>query len=190
MKVIVINGHAESGKSTFIQMCSEYPGAEVQEVSMVDAAKHMASTIGWKESMKTPRDRKFLSDLKDLIDEYNEGSYFFVREYLHNYAYLHDLSKQHIVFIHAREPEDIKRLVKDFNAKTLVIRRKFIEDEPSSNHADANWWNFTYDFAVNNNGELEHLKQNSEEFMKYILKEDFGYEQDDEDNLWFDNVTL
>lgn len=180
MKIIIINGHAESGKSTFVQMCKEYPNAEVEEISMVDAAKHMASLIGWNESMKTPRDRKFLSDLKDLIDSYNTGSYYFVRDYLHNYAYLHDLNKQHIIFIHAREPQDIKRLVNDFNAKTLVIRRKFVEDEAASNHADANWWNYRYDFVVNNNRDLSFLKKNSENFMEFILNADFGYEQEDE----------
>jgi hypothetical protein len=91
-----------------------------------------------------------------------------------------DINGQRVVFIHAREPQDIMRLVHDFNAKTVVVRRKAVEDKPASNHADANWWDFTYDYAIDNNDGLEFLKKNSEDFMKFILNEDWGYEQEDE----------
>lgn len=180
MKIVVINGHAESGKSTFVSMCREYEGADVYEFSMVDAAKDMAGIIGWDESMKTPRDRKFLSDLKDLIDLYSDASYEYVKYLIHNHVYPHDLSKEVVVFIHAREPQDIMRFVTDFNAKTLIIRRKFVETIPASNHADANWWVPIYDYSVDNNDGLDFLKKNSENFMKHILSEDWGYEQEDE----------
>lgn len=181
MKVIVINGHAASGKSTFVKMCSEYPDTDVYEFSMVDAAKTMARIIDWDESQKSPKDRKFLSDLKDLIDLYKDASYEYVKYQIHNHVLPDDINGQRVVFIHAREPEDIKRLVEDFNAKTLIIRRKFVETQPASNHADANWWVPTYDYSVDNNDGLEYLKKNSENFMKYILSEDWGYEQEDEE---------
>ena len=180
MKVIIINGHAESGKSTFVQMCKEYNGADVYEFSMVDAAKAMARVIDWEETDKTPRDRKFLSDLKDLIDRYNDGSYEYVKYQLENHVYQHKSDEQVVVFIHAREPQDILRFVNDFNAKTLIIRRKFVEDIKLDNHADSNWWNYSYDYAVNNNDGLDFLKKNSEDFMKYILSEDWGYESEEE----------
>lgn len=181
MKVIVINGHAGCGKSTFVKMCAEYPDTDVYEFSMVDAAKAMARLIDWDESQKGPRDRKFLSDLKDLIDLYNDGSYNYVRYQIENHILPSDINGQRVVFIHAREPQDIMRLVHDFNAKTVVIRRKAVEDKPASNHADANWWDFTYDYAIDNNDGLEFLKRNSEDFMKFILSEDWGYEQEDEE---------
>ena len=61
MKVLIINGHAESGKSTFVNFCKEFPTADVYEFSMVDAAKTMAKIIGWEETDKTEKDRNFLS---------------------------------------------------------------------------------------------------------------------------------
>ena len=73
----------------------------------------------------------------------------------------------------------ITRLVKDFNAKTLVIRRKKAEETKQNNHADSEWWNYMYDYAVDNNDGFEFLKKNSENFMEFILNEDFGYEQED-----------
>lgn len=180
MKVIVINGHAESGKSTFVKMCAEYKGADVYEFSMVDAAKAMARLIDWDESQKSPKDRKFLSDLKDLIDSYKDASYEYVKYQIHNHVLPHDIQGQRVVFIHAREAEDIKRLVEEFNARALVIRRKFAEEKPASNHADSNWWTYSYDYAVDNNDGLEFLKKNSENFMAHILSEDWGYEMEEE----------
>lgn len=179
MKVIVINGHAESGKSTFVKMCAEYKGADVYEFSMVDAAKAMARLIDWDESQKSPKDRKFLSDLKDLIDSYKDASYEYVKYQIHNHVLPHDIQGQRVVFIHAREAEDIKRLVEEFNARALVIRRKFVESNPASNHADSNWWTYSYDYTVDNNDGLEFLKKNSENFMAYILNEDWGYEMEE-----------
>lgn len=175
MKIIVINGHAESGKSTFVRMCVNYPEVDVYEVSMVDAAKHMAKLIGWEETTKSPRDRKFLSDLKDLIDTYNNGSYNYVKEKIKSILSFHNADDEIVLFIHAREPKDITQIVNDFNAKTLVIRRKDVEGQIASNHADANWWQYTYDYAVNNNGDLDDLEQNSKDFMRHILKEDWRY---------------
>lgn len=180
MKVIVINGHAASGKSTFVKMCAEYPNTDVYEFSMVDAAKAMARLIDWDESQKSSRDRKFLSDLKDLIDSYKDASYEYVRYQIENHVLPHDLQGERVIFIHAREPQDIMRLVHDFNARTLVIRRKEVESLKLNNHADSNWWNYKYDYSVNNDDGLEFLKRNSEDFMKYILSEDWGYEVEEE----------
>lgn len=180
MKVIVINGHAESGKSTFVKMCAEYPNADVYEFSMIDAAKAMARVIDWDESQKNPRDRKFLSDLKDLIDLYSDASYEYVKYQIENHVLPHDINGERVIFVHAREPQDITRLVNDFNARTLVIRRKSVETIRLDNHADSNWWVYSYDYAVDNNDGLEFLKSNSENFMKYILSEDWGYEMEEE----------
>lgn len=169
MKVLVINGHAESGKSTFVRFCKETGLAEIQELSMVDAAKAMAEIIGWDESQKTERDRKFLSDLKDLIDIYNDGSYEYIKYLMENYIYQHDYQKQFIIFIHAREPEDIERLKKEYNARSVVVRRKFVEGKKLNNHADSDWWIPNYDYTIINNESLEYLEKTSEEFMKHIL---------------------
>lgn len=181
MKVVIINGHAGCGKSTFIDLCRKHPKADVYEFSMVDAAKTMAKVVGWTEKQKSPKDRKFLSDLKDLIDKYNDGSFEYLKFLLHNYVYSHDLDKEVVVFINAREAADIKRLCDTFNAKSLVIRRKEVESIPASNHADANWWNYSYDYAVDNNDGLEFLEKNSQNFIDFILKEDWEYDQESEE---------
>ena len=171
MKVLIINGHAESGKSTFVNFCKEFPTADVYEFSMVDAAKTMAKIIGWEETDKTEKDRNFLSNLKDLVDKYNDGSYEYVRYLMNNFVYQHDSQKEPIIFIHAREPKDIERLKEEFNARSVVVRRKFVEGKKINNHADSDWWMPHYDYTIMNNDGLEALKKNSQNFMEYILSD-------------------
>lgn len=174
MKVLVINGHAESGKSTFVKFCKQHKLADVYEFSMVDAAKAMARIIDWDESKKENKDRNFLSNLKDLIDEYNDGSYEYVKFQMENFVYPHDSNKEVIVFIHARELKDIARLKEEFNAKSVVVRRKFVEDKKIENHADSEWWMPDYDYTIINNSDLEYLEKTSKQFMDYILQEDWN----------------
>ena len=61
MKIIIINGYAGVGKSTFVEMCKK--DYLVTELSTIDPIKDIASKIGWN-GQKEPKDRKFLADLK------------------------------------------------------------------------------------------------------------------------------
>ena len=171
MKVIVINGHAESGKSTFVKMCAEYKGADVYEFSMVDAAKAMARLIDWDESQKSPRDRKFLSDLKDAWERYNDGPYDLIK-YRIELIEKTELMRHHttddiIVFVHAREPDDIERLVKDFNAFTLLIRRPSA-NRVHGNHADDCVEEWGYDMIYENIGDFEDMEFEARMILNYI----------------------
>jgi hypothetical protein len=69
-----------------------------------------------------------------------------------------------ILFIHCREPEEIKRLVDDFKCSTLLITNNNIT-QVESNHADANVNNYNYDFVIHNDGTLEDLKVEVELFI-------------------------
>ena len=83
IKVVVVNGRPESGKTTFEEKCKELVNASstfwldenkrmmVDVISTVDFIKQIAIECGW-DGVKTPRNRKFLSDLKDLLTEWND----------------------------------------------------------------------------------------------------------------------
>lgn len=81
MKVVIVNGAAASGKDTFVSFCESAlgSGVSVTKTSMVDAAKDAARYLGWDEQ-KTLKNRKFLSNLKDLIDEWGDVSYKWVKD--------------------------------------------------------------------------------------------------------------
>ena len=72
MRVVIINGKSSVGKDCFVTMCKEILGAEyVCNVSTVDFVKEVAEFCGW-DGTKTPENRKFLSDLKDLLTDWND----------------------------------------------------------------------------------------------------------------------
>ena len=72
MKVVIINGKGGSGKDTFVAMCRDVLGANrILNISTVDYVKEVAQFCGW-DGTKTLENRRFLSDLKRILTEWNE----------------------------------------------------------------------------------------------------------------------
>lgn len=168
MKVVVINGAPRSGKDTFIKLCNSRK-VNVIGISIVDEIKRIAKDIGW-DGEKNLRSRKFLSDLKDLADNYNDFSFNRLEKRLSIAGELEKLNRlPTVVFVVARDPKDISRLVEKYRATALCIRRTEAEAENVSNHADKEILNYSYDIYINNDGSLEKLEKCANAFMKYIL---------------------
>lgn len=166
-QVIVINGAPQSGKSTFVEMCkSFYP--YVYEFSTVDLVKQIATQLGWNGE-KTLKDRKFLSDLKDLLTEWNDIPFKDAKKFV-TVTKMKNKLKRHdgIIFIHCREPQEIERLKKEFNAITLLIRRDAAESQEVSCHSDKNVLNHEYGYIIENNGSLEELENKAYNFLEII----------------------
>lgn len=158
MKVIIINGRGGAGKDAFIDMCGKH--AKVASYSSVELIKEAAAVLGWN-GKKDLVDRKFLSDLKDLSSKYNDGPMTYLRKCYHGTPSCTD-----ILFMHVREPEDIKKCVKEFNASTLIVRRP--GDSTYGNHADDNVENFVYDYSIENNGTLKDLDKKAMVFCNAL----------------------
>ena len=161
-KIYVVNGAPGAGKDTFCKMVTKYHDeAYTYTVSTVDTVKEIAEMLGWNGE-KTPKDRKFLSDLKDVLTEWREIP---IRECIDAIDYWEFELKQHwlnpedvgVVFIMAREPSDIYVLTHLLGAKSLIVRRTEAELAPTSNHADKEVLNYDYDIEINNNGTLKEL---------------------------------
>ena len=156
-QVIIINGTGGSGKDTFVEFVSKY--AKIFNFSSVDKVKEIAKAIGW-DGQKTEKDRKFLSDLKRLTTEYNDMAFNSVKEAVN----LFNNSDNEIMFIHIREPEEIKRAVSSFGAKALLVRREGLASI-TSNYSDASVENYEYDFIIKNTT-LENLDIQAEQFVE------------------------
>lgn len=124
--------------------------------------------MGW-DGLKREKDRKFLSDLKDLWEAYNEGPSKDVitktkifKERMDFLGY-----SNAAVFIHCREPQYIKSLKNELNATTLLIINPKIP-LISTNHADRCVLEYQYDYIVENDGTLDDLRRKSERFLKDI----------------------
>lgn len=167
MKIIIINGSGGSGKSTFVKFAKESK-VNVLEFSMVDYIKKLAYKIGW-DGNKDDKGRRLLSDLKDALDRYDDVSFNSVLDQILLMA--DDIDETNtIVFIHAREPKDIERWVKEKKATTLLIRRPGVEK--FSNHADREVYDYDYDYEYLNNGDLDKLREDAINFVEWIIDKD------------------
>lgn len=73
-----------------------------------------------------------------------------------------------LMFIHIREPEEIKRAADAFGAKTLLIKRAGLNNI-TTNYSDANVDNYPYDFVIENST-LEELETQAKEFVNKVSK--------------------
>ena len=157
--IVVINGTGGSGKDTFVEYSSKY--AKVANFSSIDKVKEIATYAGWSGT-KEDKDRKFLSDLKNLLTNYNDLPYKTIVEAINKF----NSSDNEVLFIHIREPKEIQRIVDNFNAKTLLIKRLNYENI-TSNSSDANVENYNYDYVIENDT-LENLDIKAKEFIDNI----------------------
>lgn len=163
MKVILINGMAQSGKDTFISLCQkENSKTKIINISTVDLVKEAAIILGW-DNIKDEKGRKFLSDLKSLALSYSDLSEKYIKDTLNNFQN----NSMVAVFVHTREPEEIARLKEKFGAVTLLIKNNRVKDIVSNN-SDKNCENYNYDYIIENNGSLLDLTIKAVEFMKKI----------------------
>lgn len=162
-EIFIINGSGGCGKDTFVELFSKHYGPDkVWNYSSVDKVKRIAKEIGWTGA-KTEKDRKFLSDLKLLTTAYNDMPMEDLKEKVKEF---YD-SQAEILFLHIREPEEIEKAVKEFNAETILIRRDWVP-QITSNMADANVYNYNYDITIYNNGTLEDYENISKKFIKDV----------------------
>ena len=175
LKIVIVNGRPGSGKTTFEEFCREILGDPYCEMrSTIDKVKDIAYQIGWNGE-KDARSRKFLSDLKDLCEEYNEMStqdiLFHINDWEEELIYYDVPERFHVFFIDDREPEHIEKLKQLLDAQTLLIRRPGDEELETSNHADEKVFDYTYDFIIENHSDLDYFKQEAELFIQLLKGE-------------------
>ena len=160
-KVFVINGTGGSGKSTFISYCKSF-NPKVCEISAVDHVKTVAILAGW-DGIKDERGRKFLADIKDAMDRYDDLSRKNVDKVIEE-------NPNYIYFINARSPEDIEYFCNKWDGLSVLIINPRIPPI-TSNHADAKVLEYKYDVVIKNDGDLEWLRKKAGLFMNW----NFGY---------------
>lgn len=163
--IIVVNGKPRAGKDTFALILNEY--YSVYKYSIIDKIKTIAIDCGWRGG-KTEKDRKFLADLKDLTDEYDDVSFRDIMEKIADFY--DDKIEEDILIIDMRSPKDIDRLRELVDVITVYIENENVPDI-SSNEADANVANYDYDFVITNNSTIEDFRRVIEAFLMFIKLE-------------------
>lgn len=163
-EILIINGSGGVGKDTFVEKLSRY--ANVIHTSIVNPVKEMAKHIGWSGD-KTEKSRKFLFDLKNLVDEYNDYNYIQAANLMKGFRdgkLLGDL-----LCIDMREAKQIQRAQKEFGARTVLVVRDSVK-HITSNIADKGVYNIEYDYVIKNNGTLYDLDQEAKRFVLELSK--------------------
>jgi chlorite dismutase len=156
--IVVINGYGAVGKNEFCRLCSKI--TKVNDVSTVDKVKEAYILLGWDED-KTEIHRKALSDIKDISTKTLDHPHNYIKQKI---EYFKTKTDAEILFIHSREPDEIRRFVDEFKCHTLLVVNRNVS-QIISNHADANVGNFNYEFVVDNSGTLADLERNAESFI-------------------------
>ena len=187
VKVVVVNGMPGAGKSEFERLCQEQCSLAHRQsgftegndlwisiISTVDFVKEVATMCGW-DGTKTLENRKFLSDLKQLLTEWNNVPYKIIENHAKTLP-----GGDWLVLVDCREPTEIQRLKDGLNATTVLIRRDSVENSVTSNNSDANVFNYNYDLTIYNNSDIIHLEDKAIKFIEYMKREDVPhYEHDD-----------
>lgn len=166
MKVYVVNGAPGAGKTTFEHIVQRLLGKNKCIIlSTIDYVKDMAIKLGW-DGEKTPENRKFLSNLKALLLEWDDSPYTKILQEVSEIKRT-NIYTDCIVFIDSREPEEIERLKNDLCARTIIVRRGSAEAQEASNSSDANVLNYKYDYTISNNRDIYNLIELAAVFLKW-----------------------
>ena len=170
MKIYIVNGAPGAGKTTFEENITKITRVRnCYILSTITPIKEIAKTVGWN-GQKDLKSRKFLSDLKDLLTEYNDYSFNYISASLAkikmDWKEYGLTAESVVVFVDCREPEEIKKLCDKLGAKSLLIRRASAENSETSNHADEEVLNYNYDIVIENNGDLRDFAEKAFEFAK------------------------
>lgn len=170
--IYIVNGAPGCGKTTFEDLCVKHVRFSAVDIySTIDFVKDVAKYCGWNGE-KTPENRKFLSDLKHLLAEWNNVPYKdTVRFVEHSIQLFHEHDyhdNEYAIFIDCREASEILKLKMAFHAKTILIRRESSEKIEASNSSDRDVLKYHYDVIINNNGSLEELET---EVLNFLISE-------------------
>jgi hypothetical protein len=156
--VVIINGNQTAGKDTFVREWRKHSKKEVVNKSTVDDVYEIAKMMGW-DGKKDNKSRKFLSDIKKLWTDYNDGIFKKLCIFIDN-------NPDSEIFIHCREPEEIQKFKDKYDEKcsTLFIKRDI--ENISENYSDKSVENYNYDIYVDNSGTLEDFKLNIKNLYK------------------------
>lgn len=170
-KIFIINGSGGVGKDTFVSMVSKL--IKTTNYSSIEYIKSAARIIGYDGTSKDEKSRKFLSDLKLLSSEYNDHPYKMLVAKINEF---YDASDENeFLFLHVREPKEIRRLKKDFpEIITILITNKNVPDI-KSNNADLYVMCFEYNITINNDEGLLELNEYAQKFVDIFGREyDWG----------------
>lgn len=203
-KIIIINGSGGVGKDAFakrvieetLKLAKRIVPVENEDycvnpevfyridniitnnISTIDCVKNIAKMFNWNGE-KSEKDRKMLSDLKNLMTVYNDYPFKRITAQITDWLRYdktrpNDMYNHSFLFVHCREPKEIERIKNQFpnDTFTLLVQNPKVA-KITGNHADKEVENYNYDFTVVNDSDLIALRKVAIDFYKKIFNQGF-----------------
>ena len=169
MKVVIINGSAESGKDEFITFIQKrWVNRNIVNTSTIDPSKAALKTLGWDGKTKNKETRQAMVDLKQMSIRLFNGPFRYINELIDTFEKQFK-TESSVYFVHCREPEEIEKFAIHYKKKciTLLVRSK--RGKALENGADNVVENYDYDHIIENNKSLKELETEAISFAKNYL---------------------
>ena len=167
--VIIINGKGGVGKDTLCNASKNYFFSEM--VSAITPIKELAKSCGWKGD-KSAKSRKFLSDLKRLLIEYNDLPNNYLISKYHDFL----MSTNDILFVQIRESDQIEAFCEKLTTHyfTLLVKsnRNNFEKKQLGNISDDAVDDYSYDYTYWNDAPLDGVGDSFFSFLVNTFKEE------------------
>lgn len=168
-RVYIINGVAKSGKDEFVKIFAENlklyedKSSYISNLSTIDPVKSIFKQMGWNGE-KDDKSRKVLSQIKKIWTDYNDGIFKQMCDNI-DFRFRMNGVDINIVFIHCREPKEIRKFKKKYGelCETILITRDSVEIP--NNTSDQSVFNMEYDNYIENNGTLDEYHKTIENFI-------------------------
>lgn len=164
----VMCSSAQTGKGTFVNYITRYLRDKygIQEwpyvlyCSTIDPIKDIMTVYGWN-GIKDEKSRKCMSDLKQVFSEWSDMPFKHIQLRI-------EYTEAPFIFVDCREPEEVARFQREFNAVSVGLKRDGLEE--FRNEADLLAQTNSPDFLIPNNGSLEDLKYQAITFIDRFIK--------------------
>ena len=177
--VVIINGFAGSGKDEMVSYLENHLDLQekvvIRSMSSIDPVRDMLRREGFPVDIKTPEMRKILADVGTALSAWRIEKCVQFAEKISALNFARKFP--YIVFIHMREPKYIDELklaysrsAYPFDVRTLIVNRPDIE-RVTSNAADMEVENYTYDYKIDNDGTIRDLYSKATAFAEQLFSE-------------------
>lgn len=169
--IVIINGFPGAGKDTFVACCGMVVKEGVYNLHTSQPVKDALFSLGWKNE-KTPEIRDLLAYLRKESDSFFDTSFQYITSKVRQFGLAENFKP--IIFIHCREPINIKRYVDSYKrVTTLLISRQRGESETfeplSTNDSDRDVNLYQYDKVIQNDGSVQELYAKAKEYVEELL---------------------